>query len=75
MLKHGFGTLRMSYQDHKINPPSIVLEIFEKTAGEETFSYRRGNAERYSMPKVSPYVLPKKENTCILASLAKSNHC
>ena len=30
LLKHRFGTLRMSYQDHQINPSSLVLEIFWK---------------------------------------------
>ena len=30
-----FDTLTMSYQGSRINPPSIVLEIFEKTAGVE----------------------------------------
>ena len=38
LLKHGFVTLTMSYQDHQINPPFIVFEIdqFEKTAGSAT---------------------------------------
>ena len=28
LLKHGFVTLIMSYQGHRINPPSIVLDSF-----------------------------------------------
>ena len=42
LLKHGFDTLTMSDQGHGINRPSIVLEIFEKTAGVEAFSYQWG---------------------------------
>ena len=33
LLKLGFVTLTISYQGLQINPPSIVLEIFDKTAG------------------------------------------
>ena len=55
LLKHGFGTLTMSYQGQLINPPAIVLEIFEKTAGAEAFSNQWGN-ERNSTPKGCPYV-------------------
>ena len=32
-LKHCFVSLTISYRCHQINPPSIVLEIIEKTAG------------------------------------------
>ena len=33
LLKHGSVTLTMSYHGHQINPLSIVLEMFYKTAG------------------------------------------
>ena len=64
LLKHGFVTLTMSYQGHRINPPFIVFEIdlFEKTAGVEAFSYRLGNAYHNSLAKGSPYVSPKAQN-------------
>ena len=32
-LKHSSVSLTISHQDNRINPPSIVLEIIEKTAG------------------------------------------
>ena len=40
LLKHGFLTLTTSYQGHRNNPPSVVLELFEKTAGVRN---RKGN--------------------------------
>ena len=37
------GHCNLIQKGHKINPLSIVLEILEKTAGVEAFSYQWGN--------------------------------
>ena len=44
LLKHGFETVTLSYQGHRIIPPSIVLEIFLENLRREGFSYQLGNA-------------------------------
>ena len=48
LLKHGFVTLTMTHQGHRINPPSLVLETVFRTlqvymyASKEAFIYRWG---------------------------------